>query len=44
LKVSGSAASPADDFEAKYDAAGRGTTGEKSAEKVPSFEELTRPE
>jgi len=44
LKVSGTAASPADDFEAKYDAAGRGATGEKPAGKVPSFEELTRPE
>ena len=44
LKVSGTAASPADDFEAKYDAAGRGATGEKPAGKVPSFEELTLPE
>ena len=44
LRVSGTAASPADDFEAKYDAAGRGATGDKPAEKVPSFEELTRPE
>ena len=44
LKVSGTAASPADDFEAKYDAAARGATGEKPAGKVPSFEELTLPE
>jgi hypothetical protein len=44
LRVSGTAASPADDFEAQYDAAGRGATGDKPAEKVPSFEELTRPE
>lgn len=44
LKVSGSAASPADDFEAKYDKAGRGASDEKPAGKVPSFEELTRPE
>jgi hypothetical protein len=44
LKVSGTAASPADDFETMYDAAGRGATGEKPAGKAPSFEELTRPE
>lgn len=44
IKVSGSAASPADDFEAQYDAVGRGATGEKPAGMVPSFEELTRPE
>ena len=44
IKVSGTAASPADDFEAKYDAVGRGATGDKPAGKVPSFEELTRPE
>jgi len=44
IKVSGTAASPADDFEAQYDAAGRGAGSEKPAGKVPSFEELTRPE
>jgi hypothetical protein len=44
IKVSGSAASPADDFEAKYDKAGRGASDEKPAGKAPSFEELTRPE
>ena len=44
IKVSGTAASPSDNFEAIYDAAGRGATGEKPVQKVPSFEELTRPE
>lgn len=44
VKLSGTAASPADDFETQYDAAGRGGEGEKPAEKVPTFEELTRPE
>lgn len=44
LKVSGSTASPADDFEAQFDAAGGEATQEKPVDKVPSFEELTRPE
>lgn len=44
LKVNGTAALPTDDFEAQFDAAERGETGENPAGKVPSFEELTRPE
>ena len=43
IKVSGTAASPSDNFEAIYDAAGRGVTNDKPAQKAPSFEELTRP-
>ncbi|MFZ9941039.1 MAG: hypothetical protein ACO3F7_02695 [Luteolibacter sp.] len=44
LKVSGTAALPADDFEAQFDAVGRTETGGNPSGKVPTFEELTRPE
>lgn len=44
IKVGGTAAFPTDNFEAQFDAAGRVEAEENPAGKVPSFEELTRPE
>ncbi len=44
IKVGGTAAFPTDNFEAQFDAAGRVEAEENPAGKVPSFDELTRPE